>query len=116
MARDRKQQRDAATLGDAQRPESTGERDADAPNKSDRMEHAEIRENIPGERDDLNADNSQGFTGEIGDRDRQVPGSEATRRTVPRDDAGSTREPTESRQRDDAAMNSDDFENEDTVD
>lgn len=73
---------DAGKLGDAQqplrRPTGTGEHDS-----GNEMGHAGIREDPPGTRDDLNAENSQGFTGEIGDRDRQFPGSEAARRTVP---------------------------------
>jgi hypothetical protein len=49
----------------------------------DQMGHAGIRADVPGGRNDLNQDNSQGFTGETGDRTREFPGSEAARRTVP---------------------------------
>ena len=73
---------DAGKLGDAQqparRPTGLGEHDS-----GNEIGHAGIREDPPGTRDDLNADNSQGFTGEIGDRERQFPGSEAARRTTP---------------------------------
>jgi hypothetical protein len=58
----------------------------DDPEKVDQMGHAGIRQDPPGQRDDLTPENSQGFTGEIGDRNRQFPGSEAAKRMVPRNE------------------------------
>ena len=45
-----------------------------------------VRQDPPGSNEDLDLEESQGFTGEIGDRKRQFPGSEAQRRKVSPDD------------------------------
>jgi hypothetical protein len=72
MRPDNKQPRDAANLGDAQHAPSenapglkrrTREGGSD---ESERMDHVEIRENVPGERNDLDPEDDQGFTGPPG--------------------------------------------------
>ena len=85
MERDHSEHHDAGTFSESQRPAPRAIPDDD-PEQTDQMGHAGIREEPPGQRHDLNEDNSQGFTGEIGDRNRQFPGSEAARRTIPRND------------------------------
>jgi hypothetical protein len=79
-------QRDAGTFGDAQRPAQPSRMPEDDPEKAEHLDHAGIRRDPPGQRHDLTPENSQGFTGEIGDRDRQFPGSEAAKRKIPRNE------------------------------
>jgi len=110
MQRDDRQPRDAATFGDAQHPDpdtGTGATDAsDSADTPDRMEHAEIRKNVPGERNDLNADNTQRLSGSP---------AEAARRT-PREDASAPRRRHVPHQRETAEMSPDDFDSDDTID